>query len=148
MLLWGFLIGTLVFCGLAPSYSLLVLARILAGLFGGLIGAQVLAIISDIFGYERRGWRWVRGDEFVCHRFYSGCTLCFVLATHSARMRLYFSGSTRYWADPFIGKYIPVMKEHVQDKVAPNLQILRKSSTTPNRYKILIFSLSIMLGHF
>ncbi|HEX4957633.1 MAG TPA: MFS transporter, partial [Lacibacter sp.] len=33
----GFLIGTLA-CGLAPSYGLLLAARVLAGLFGGLIG--------------------------------------------------------------------------------------------------------------
>ena len=50
----GFLIGTLA-CGLAPSYGLLLAARILTGLFGGLIGAQVLSIVADLFGYERRG---------------------------------------------------------------------------------------------
>ena len=50
----GFLIGTLA-CGLAPTYGLLLLARILTGLFGGLIGAQVLSIVADLFGYERRG---------------------------------------------------------------------------------------------
>src|SRR5688572_32420248 len=36
----GFLVGTLA-CGLAPTYGLLLAARILTGLFGGLIGAQV-----------------------------------------------------------------------------------------------------------
>jgi predicted MFS family arabinose efflux permease len=46
----GFLIGTL-FCGIAPNYPLLLMARIFAGLFGGMIGAQVLSIISDIFPY-------------------------------------------------------------------------------------------------
>src|SRR4026209_1263310 len=50
----GFLIGTLA-CGLAPSFGLLLAARILTGLFGGLIGAQVLSIVADLFGYERRG---------------------------------------------------------------------------------------------
>jgi predicted MFS family arabinose efflux permease len=50
----GFLIGTFA-CGIAPSYTLLLSARILTGLFGGLIGAQVMSIVADIFGYERRG---------------------------------------------------------------------------------------------
>src|SRR5688500_14705426 len=50
----GFIIGTLL-CGLAPDYKFLIAARILAGLFGGLIGAQVLSIVADSFTYERRG---------------------------------------------------------------------------------------------
>lgn len=50
----GFLMGTLA-CGVAPTYELLLASRLLAGLFGGLIGAQVLSIVSDIFSYERRG---------------------------------------------------------------------------------------------
>ena len=49
----GFVIGTFS-CAWAPNYALLVGARILAGLFGGMIGAQVLSIVSDTFGYERR----------------------------------------------------------------------------------------------
>ncbi|MCU0333947.1 MAG: MFS transporter [Chitinophagaceae bacterium] len=50
----GFLLGTL-FCALAPSFWLLTLARLVAGLFGGLIGAQVLSIVADSFPYEKRG---------------------------------------------------------------------------------------------
>src|SRR5690606_16349153 len=36
-------------------YWLLMGARVVAGLFGGIIGAQVLAIVADLFTYERRG---------------------------------------------------------------------------------------------
>ncbi|UTA68888.1 MFS transporter [Emticicia sp. 21SJ11W-3] len=50
----GFIIGTL-FCGLAPNYHLLVAARIITGLFGGVIGSIGLAIITDIFTIEQRG---------------------------------------------------------------------------------------------
>jgi predicted MFS family arabinose efflux permease len=50
----GFLIGTLC-CGLAPDPYFLMAARILTGLFGGLIGAQVLSIVADTFPYEKRG---------------------------------------------------------------------------------------------
>src|SRR5688572_9294610 len=50
----GFLIGTLC-CGLAPDPFTLMAARIFTGLFGGLIGAQVLSIVADTFAYEKRG---------------------------------------------------------------------------------------------
>ena len=50
----GFIIGTIA-CGVAPNAWLLMLARVLTGLFGGLIGAQVLSIIADTFSYEKRG---------------------------------------------------------------------------------------------
>ena len=42
----GFIIGTL-FCSMANSYVQLIAARILTGVFGGLIGATVLAIVGD-----------------------------------------------------------------------------------------------------
>ena len=50
----GFTIGTL-FCALAPTYPLLVAARVVAGAFGGVAGALILAIIGDVVPEERRG---------------------------------------------------------------------------------------------
>ena len=50
----GFIIGTL-FCGLANTYSLLLMARIITGIFGGVIGSITLAIITDLFRLEVRG---------------------------------------------------------------------------------------------
>ena len=50
----GFLLGTLS-CGLAPNYNVLLVSRIFAGVFGGMIGAQVIAIISDLVPFENRG---------------------------------------------------------------------------------------------
>jgi predicted MFS family arabinose efflux permease len=50
----GFLFGTLM-CGLAPSYPLLIAARILTGLFGGVIGSIVFAIMADLFPFQMRG---------------------------------------------------------------------------------------------
>lgn len=49
----GFLVAT-VLCGLAPSYPLLLAARAVAGAFGGVMGALVLAIVADIVPYARR----------------------------------------------------------------------------------------------
>lgn len=50
----GFTVATLL-CGLAPTYPTLVAARGLAGAFGGVLGAAVMAIIGDVFADYRRG---------------------------------------------------------------------------------------------
>ena len=50
----GFTLGTAL-CALAPNYHLLLLGRIVTGLFGGVIGAVVLAITTDLFSLQQRG---------------------------------------------------------------------------------------------
>jgi len=50
----GFILGTL-WCGLAQSFESLLLARIVTGLFGGVIGSVILAIATDLFPPQIRG---------------------------------------------------------------------------------------------
>jgi predicted MFS family arabinose efflux permease len=50
----GFTLGTLL-CAVAQDYHVLLLGRIVTGLFGGVIGAIVLAIITDLFPLQQRG---------------------------------------------------------------------------------------------
>src|SRR5258708_13278395 len=50
----GFVAGTLL-CGLASSYYLLLLARMVTGLFAGVVGSVSLAIVTDVFALEMRG---------------------------------------------------------------------------------------------
>lgn len=50
----GFIIGT-VCCALATNYTLLLAARIVTGLFGGVIGSVSLAIVTDLFVIHQRG---------------------------------------------------------------------------------------------
>jgi predicted MFS family arabinose efflux permease len=51
---FGFMLGTLL-CALATTYPLLLGARIVTGLFGGVIGSVVIAIVTDLFPLEMRG---------------------------------------------------------------------------------------------
>ncbi|GAC1532139.1 MAG: MFS transporter [Sediminibacterium sp.] len=50
----GFITGTL-FCGLTSSYPMLIAARIVTGLFGGVIGSLSMAIVADLFLLQQRG---------------------------------------------------------------------------------------------
>jgi predicted MFS family arabinose efflux permease len=50
----GFTIGTAL-CALAPTYTLLVAARMATGAFGGIMGALVYAVVGDVIPEWRRG---------------------------------------------------------------------------------------------
>jgi predicted MFS family arabinose efflux permease len=50
----GFIAGTL-FCGFSTTYPMLLAARIITGLFGGVIGSISMAIIADLFPLHQRG---------------------------------------------------------------------------------------------
>ena len=75
-------IGATALCGFAPNYPLLLLARIVAGAFGGVIGALVLAIVADVVPYARRA----RATAIVSAAFsmaaVAGVPLALWLAVH------------------------------------------------------------------
>src|SRR5271170_6202221 len=50
----GFTLGTAL-CAIAPNYHVLLVGRIVTGLFGGVIGSVVLAIVTDLFALQLRG---------------------------------------------------------------------------------------------
>src|SRR5215203_4239951 len=50
----GFIAGT-AWCGIAQSFESLLAARIVTGVFGGVIGSVVLAIATDLFPPQMRG---------------------------------------------------------------------------------------------
>lgn len=50
----GFTLGTLL-CAVAQDFHVLLAGRIVTGLFGGVIGSIVLAIITDLFPLQQRG---------------------------------------------------------------------------------------------
>src|SRR5579872_4125247 len=50
----GFTLGTAL-CAVAPNYHVLLTGRIVTGLFGGVIGSIVMAIVTDLFELHLRG---------------------------------------------------------------------------------------------
>jgi predicted MFS family arabinose efflux permease len=50
----GFIVGTLL-CGIATDYYFLLVARIVTGIFGGVIGSITFSIVTDLFRLEVRG---------------------------------------------------------------------------------------------
>lgn len=150
----GFLTGTIA-CGIAPSFVLLLAARVFAGLFGGLIGAQVLSIISDVFSYERRGV----AMGAVMSSFAVASTLGVPFALYLANAFSWHApfilvGTVGFVLIPLLQKYIPEMKDHVTPVdarhalVSNKLSILKEVIQKPQQVYALIFSGLIMMGHF
>ena len=54
----GFMLGTLV-CGISNSYFTLMLARMLTGIFGGVLNALILSTVGDSFPIEKGQEPWV-----------------------------------------------------------------------------------------
>ncbi len=146
----GFLVGTLA-CGFAPSYHLLLAARLLAGLFGGLIGAQVLSIVSDVFEYSRRG----AAMGAVMSSFSIASTFGVPFALYLANIFSWHApfilvGSLGVVIIPLIMKFVPAMNSHIEkhQEHLRKTDILKDILKNPRQRMALLFSGMIMMGHF
>ncbi len=146
----GFLFGTIC-CGAAPSYALLLLARTVAGIFGGLIGAQVLAIIADTFSYERRGAAMGAIMSAFAIASTLGIPFALYLANHiSWHAPFLFLGIVGIILVPLIFLYLPSMTSHLHENAVKQdkLKVLTDILENKTQYTALIFSGLIMFGHF
>lgn len=106
-------------CGLATSYHGLLVARIAAGVFGGVLSALTQTIIADVIPFERRG----RAMGIVMTSFsfstVAGVPLSLILAAHTS------------WHAPFISiavlcvllvgvayRTVPPLNAHLQYKTS------------------------------
>ena len=146
----GFLIGTFC-CGIAPSHHLLLLSRVVAGLFGGILGAQVLSIVSDSFSYENRGK--AMGYLFSAFSLASVIGVPFSL----------FLAAKIGWHSPFflvvglgiftligIIKFLPNFNDHLVDKQLRDSSLTILKNILGKKLNLTAFALSatLMLGHF
>ena len=146
----GFLVGTL-FCGLAPTYVFLLCSRIVAGLFGGLIAAQVLSIVADLIPYERRGQAmgWIMAAFSVASVF--GVPFGLYVANHfNWHGPFVFVAGMGAFLVPLIIRYLPKMDAHLHTnngKIHP-VELVKGISKNNNQLLALSLSACLMMGHF
>lgn len=148
----GFVVGTLA-CGFAQGYGFLLASRIVAGLFGGIIGAQVLSIVADMFVYERRG----RAMGAVMAGFAGASILGVPISLYLTNIfqkdwhvPFLLIGSLGIIFIPLIIRFIPNMKGHIKQskgKESP-YKVLLTVCKIPEQRSALIFSCLLMMGHF
>ncbi len=147
----GFLAGTIC-CGIAPDAGFLMAARVLTGLFGGLIGAQILSIVADTFQYELRGR--AMGAIFTAFSVSSifGVPFSLYLAKLiSWHTPFLFIGIVGIVLIPLIIRFLPPMTRHLENGVAdttrPGTVLIELAK---NKAQLLALALSalLMMGHF
>ncbi|MFA7381650.1 MAG: MFS transporter [Bacteroidia bacterium] len=146
----GFLLGTLL-CGVAQGYYLLLAARIVTGIFGGLLGSIVMAIAADVIPIERRGAAMGIITTGFSMASIAGVPLGLYLATltdwHAPFLFLVLVGLV---ISPLIWKYVPNVKSHIQEKSdRPDFAtILKEILVDRNHFIALTLMVGLMLGHF
>lgn len=146
----GFTVGTIA-CALAPNYMLLVLARALAGMFGGVMSALILSIVGDTFTYERRAS--AMGAVMAAFSFASvlGVPFGLYLAnTFSWHAPFFFIGGLGVIVFVLITLVIPQMNAHVKKDIKPSspIQVITNITSNPNQLRALLFMVLLMFGQF
>lgn len=146
----GFLIGTFS-CVFAFDNNSMILVRTITGVFGGLISAQVLSVISDVIPYKRRGK--------AMGLLMGGFALASVVGVPFG---LYIATMFKWYAPflivagfgtlliPFLLKFIPNVNNHLESKAKFKDTIQNFINIFSDRMQItaLLFSFVLIVGHF
>lgn len=143
-----FIIGTLL-CGLATSFEFLVFARSMAGFFGGVIGAVVMAIVGDLIPPQHRG----KATGIVMAGFSSAAGLGIPLGL--------WLGHSWNWHMPFfflVGLslitlvllilFLPKVNTHMGAQAQKSWHILKTVWKNGNQMKGLLFTSLLLFGQF
>ena len=145
----GFLLGTFL-CAIAPDYYFLLGARIVTGMFGGVVGSIGMAIISDLFELEKRG----RVMGFVQMGFAGSQVLGLPIGLYLA--------NNFGWHSPFfmiaglglimgviVFIYLKPIAEHLKTKVERNAFVhLFKTVSRPDYLKAFAATILLATGGF
>jgi MFS transporter, DHA1 family, inner membrane transport protein len=149
----GFIIGTAA-CGFSQSYDFLLGSRIIAGIFGGIIGGQVLSIISDLFVYERRGTAMGAVMSAFAVASSIGVTFSLYLVDifkEDWHVPFLFVALLASLILPLCYFFLPVLKAHLEQQTGDSskkITQLWNTLTSKSTGLALLFSGLMMMGHF
>lgn len=152
-LYFGFTIGTFL-CGIAPTYLTLMLARIVAGGFGGVLGALIFAVIGDCIPEHRRGAATGTVMSAFSIASVAGVPLGLYLANHFGwHFPFFMLAALSALALALAYKELPSMRGHLQAQATLEtpiqaVQKLYALVSTPNHFNALAFMVVLMVGGF
>ena len=146
----GFTAGTLA-CAFAPSYEVLLLTRSIAGAFGGVLGALILSIVSDMIPLKRRA----AGIGFVMASFSVASVFgvpfgLYIANAFSWHAPFLFLGALGIIINVLIFFFIPSLKVHLANGTPSQnpWDIVKRIFGRRNPVMGLVFTSALMLGHF
>ena len=146
----GFAAGTFL-CGFAPSYGYLMIIRFATGLFGGVIGAMALSIVSDVFKFERRG----KAMGYLMAGFSAAAALgvpvgLFLADQFSWRMPFFTVGGLGFILLMLIIWKFPSLRGHLEEveKVRSFRNVFGAIFLDRNQVNALVLGAVLVLGHF
>jgi predicted MFS family arabinose efflux permease len=146
----GFIVAN-VLCAFAPQYKFFMLARLFAGLFGGVLNVLIMSVIGDVIPMERRG----KATGMVMAAFSaasvigipSGLILAGMFDYHAPFWLL--SGLSAVVGIVLLVKF-PSIRKHLEydgPKIPP-LEILQRFALEPNVRRSLLFIFLLMVAGF
>ncbi len=146
----GFGLGTIA-CGLADSYTALLVTRSVTGAFGGVLGSLVLAIIADSISIDRRGSAiGITTSAFAVASVFGVPFSLFLADDYNWHAPFVFLGivSVIVWSGVYF--VMPPMKKHLihRDKGGNPFHSIIHIIETPNLLFALGFMFFLIMGQF
>jgi predicted MFS family arabinose efflux permease len=146
----GFGIGTIA-CAFTDSYIQLVSLRVFTGFFGGMIGAMVLSVVSDLYRFKERGS--AMGILFAAFSAASalGVPIGIYLAAKSSwHLPFIVIGAVALVIASFIAIIFPNMTSHLreQDEKLNFTKTVKAITTDSNQLNALLAGFVLVLAHF
>ncbi|MEZ5001472.1 MAG: MFS transporter [Chitinophagales bacterium] len=146
----GFLLGTFI-CAMSTNFVMLTTVRFVTGIFGGLNGALVLSIASDLFSYRERG----KAMGAVMTGFSAasalglplGLLITYQLSWHYS---FYFIASFGLPVFLFVLMKFPPITRHLTKAKERFLPIERLANILKDKNQVygLLFGVILIFGHF
>ncbi|MFZ2163319.1 MAG: MFS transporter [Sideroxyarcus sp.] len=137
-------------CGLAPGYLTLIVARGLAGAFGGVLGALVQTMVGDVIPFSRRA----RASGTISTAFsfstVAGVPLSLWLANHLQWRAPFVFIAVLTFLFIFVSvRFLPELRQHLsEEKRAHPFSDLFDVLRDPNHLHALLFSALIIFSGF
>ncbi|HLY96452.1 MAG: MFS transporter [Sideroxydans sp.] len=137
-------------CALAPGYGTLLVARGLAGVFGGVMGAMVQTMVGDVIPFARRA----RASGIVSTAFsvstVAGVPLSLWLANHLQWRAPFVFIAVLVLLFIFVGaRVLPELRHHISaEKQAHPFAAMFAVLGDPNHLRALLFSALIIFSGF